>query len=84
VPWCEECSKYWAPSAMNTDGTCPVCGADVDAQRAKTMRADDVDLRALARSGRPDADDDRAPWHFKLLVVGLVGYLVWRVIDVFV
>ncbi len=26
MPWCEDCAKYFAPSAMNADGTCPTCG----------------------------------------------------------
>jgi hypothetical protein len=25
--------------------------------------------------------DEKAPWHFKLLVVAVVVYLVWRVAD---
>jgi hypothetical protein len=27
------------------------------------------------------ATDDRVPWHFKLLVVGVVGYLGWRFVE---
>lgn len=30
MPYCEPCQKYHAPSAMNTDGTCPTCGAAID------------------------------------------------------
>jgi hypothetical protein len=63
MPWCEECAKYMAPSAMNPDGTCPTCGNDVETPAAK---ADEI------------ADEERAPWHFKLLVVMTVVYLVWR------
>jgi uncharacterized paraquat-inducible protein A len=29
------------------------------------------------------ADDEKTPWHFKLLVVAVVAYLVWRTIDIF-
>ena len=43
-----------APSAMRPDGTCPTCGSDVETPAPK---AEEV------------ADDERAPWHFKLLVV---------------
>lgn len=25
--------------------------------------------------------DETAPWHFKLLVVATVAYIVWRVVD---
>jgi hypothetical protein len=63
MPWCEECAKYMAPSAMRPDGTCPTCGNDVE---TPTLKAQEV------------AEDERAPWHFKLLVVMTVVYLVWR------
>ncbi len=63
MPWCEECAKYLTPSAMRPDGTCPTCGSDVETPAAK---AEEV------------ASDERAPWHFKLLVVMTVVYLVWR------
>jgi len=29
------------------------------------------------------ADDEKAPWHFKLMVVALVAYLGWRVVEIF-
>ena len=29
------------------------------------------------------ADDEKTPWHFKLLVVAVVAYLVWRTVDIF-
>lgn len=62
MPWCEECAKYMAPSAMNDDGTCPTCG--------------DVVETPTTTDG-----DAKAPWHFKLMVVAVVVYLVWRVGD---
>lgn len=31
MPWCETCSKYWAPTALTVEGTCPTCGRDVGA-----------------------------------------------------
>jgi hypothetical protein len=52
-----------APSAMRPDGTCPTCGRDVETP----------DLKA-----EMIADEERAPWHFKVLVVMTVVYLVWR------
>ncbi len=30
-----------------------------------------------------DAEDDRAPWHFKLMVAAVVVYLGWRFIQIF-
>ncbi|MEX2625276.1 MAG: hypothetical protein WD225_00225 [Ilumatobacteraceae bacterium] len=68
MPWCEECAKYMAPSAMNADGTCPTCGRDIEAGAVRTQEI---------------VDDEAAPWHFKLLVVALVLYLGWRVVDIF-
>ncbi len=80
MPWCEECSKYWAPSAMNADGTCPTCGRSVEAQQPITAK--NVNVRKLAAGGE-DGDDATAPWHFKLLMVMLAAYLGWRVVDLF-
>lgn len=72
MPWCEDCSKYWAPSSMNDDGTCPRCGAD---------------LEPPALAATPDAAGDdvtvaKTPWHFKLMVVALVLYLGWRFVEI--
>lgn len=80
MPWCEECSKYWAPSAMNTDGSCPNCGGSVEAQQPITAK--NLNVRQLAASGE-DGDDISAPWHFKLLMVMLAAYLGWRVVYLF-
>ena len=88
MPFCEDCAKYWAPSAMREDGSCPTCGrliAGSIADGSSGDRADGAagiapgsitgkDLRALA------GKEAKAPWHFKLLVVLLVLYLVWRVL----
>ena len=59
MPWCDDCEKYWAPSAMTPEGTCPTCGADLEAPP-------------------PTTEDEKAPWHFKLLVVALVVHLGYR------
>ncbi|MEY4230027.1 MAG: hypothetical protein RLZZ362_876, partial [Actinomycetota bacterium] len=49
MPWCEDCAKYWAPSAMNDDGTCPTCGRAVEAaKQASTITARNLDLKKLA------------------------------------
>ena len=63
MPWCDDCSKYWTPSSVNDDGTCPRCGADLETPPT----AEDA-----------DGDDEMAPWHFKLMIVALVIYLVYR------
>jgi hypothetical protein len=66
VPWCEECSKFWNPHEMPSNGTCPTCGRALPPPAAAPEKA-------VGRS-------KRAPWHFKLLVVGVAGYMVYRVI----
>ena len=82
MPWCEECAKYLAPSAMNADGTCPSCNRMVAASNIHgTITSDNLDLKRLAKSA--DDEDVSVPWHFKLLVGALILYLSWRVIDVF-
>jgi hypothetical protein len=64
LPWCDDCERYWAPSAMTPEGQCPTCGAH---------------LEAPSRAGIDEVDaDEKAPWHFKLLVVALIVYLVYR------
>lgn len=80
MPWCEDCAKYWAPSAMREDGSCPTCGRNLDAPQ-RVVTAENLDLKKLASGNDEDDDDGKAPWHFKLLVVLLVIYLVWRFIQ---
>jgi hypothetical protein len=69
MPWCEECAKYHAPTAMNDDGTCPVCGGEVEPPEAP---------------GGSTAQDESTPWHFKLLVAATVVYLGWRFVQLVV
>jgi hypothetical protein len=68
MPWCEDCSKYWAPTALSVDGTCPTCGR---------MIGD------IERHATDAASDESTPWHFKLLVAMVVIYLGWRFIQLF-
>lgn len=78
MPWCEPCAKYMAPSAMTDDGRCPSCGEVAEHYTLSGRRkGSDVNLHELA-------GDEKAPWHFKLLVVLLVLYLGWRIVDIFV
>lgn len=85
MPWCEACAKYMAPSAMNTDGSCPQCGRVVQvASIHGKITAKNLDLKKLAHSGSGDDDNDMSvPWHFKILVGALVVYLSWRVVQLF-
>ena len=81
MPWCEDCAKYWAPSAMNADGSCPTCGRTLERTQAEPITAKNIDLKKLAAGEDGDEHIAKAPWHFKLLLVLLVLYLTWRVID---
>ena len=74
MPWCEQCAKYLAPSAMTSDGACPTCGRTTQGSTL-TDAADDRTAEAV---------DESTPWHFKLLVAALIVYLGWRVVDIFV
>jgi transcription initiation factor IIE alpha subunit len=85
MPWCEECAKYMAPTAMNEDGTCPSCGRSLAEQRPVTtpITAKNVNLRKLAAGEDADEADMKAPWHFKVLMVLLALYLGYRVVQLF-
>jgi len=89
MPWCEHCAKFWTPSSMEADGTCPTCGrvlpratspAEGAAEDSATgdeapMTAKDVNLREMA------GKEAKAPWHFKLLMLLLAVYLGWRLVQ---
>ena len=80
---------------MREDGTCPTCGRSVETPTAPTtpappgtpaapgtpITAKNLDLRKLA-AGESESSES-APWHFKLLMVLLVLYLGWRLVDLF-
>lgn len=78
MPWCEPCARYLAPSAVNEDGTCPKCANLIAAPRQIPVRGG-VRLKEMSEV----ADEEKAPWHFKLLVTGLILYLGWRVVSLF-
>lgn len=66
MPWCEDCAKYLTPTSLNADGTCPTCGRTVG----------DIEERA-----EQVLEDEKTPWHFKLLVAALAAYLGWRLVQ---
>lgn len=79
MPWCEPCARYFAPSAMSSEGQCPQCRRTLDSSvNAGRVSADNLDLKKMA-----GMEDEKLPWHFKLLVFLLVMYLGWRVVDLF-
>ena len=78
MPWCEPCSRYFAPSALTTQGKCPKCGREIEPPLLQ--RGEDApSLRQLSKMS-----GEKAPWHFKLLMTMLVLYLGWRIVAPFV
>ena len=73
MPWCETCSRFLNPNSLKPDGSCPTCGRTV---------AEPSDRPAAATGGTESgAEREKAPWHFKLLLVVTVIYLTWRAIQ---
>ena len=56
---------------MTPEGNCPTCGRSLEPRRRASRRAHD------------HATPGAAPWHFKLLIVAAVAYLVWRFYQLF-
>jgi hypothetical protein len=76
VPWCDHCARFWTPTSVDAAGSCPTCGRPLAPPAAPSpVSAKDLDLKGLA------GEDARAPWHFKLLIVLVVLYLVWRIVE---
>ena len=68
MPWCADCERFLTPTSMGADGSCPSCG--------RVLPAEDAGA-SLATKAPPK----RAPWHFKLMVVAVSGYLGWRLVQ---
>ena len=70
VPWCERLRE--------------VLGAvGDDARRHAARRAARSSTSRPAPTAGATSEDEKAPWHFKLLVVALVVYLGWRFFEMF-
>ena len=67
MPWCETCSRFLNPNSLGPDGSCPSCGRVVSEPRAV---------------GAEEEEAQKAPWHFKLLLVLVVAYLAWRTVQI--
>jgi len=69
VPFCEVCDRHRTPTSLRPDGSCPSCGGVLPPAE-----------RPAVPGRRPDGPEEAppAPWHFKVLLVGLTGYLAWR------
>lgn len=65
MPWCDGCDRFYNPSTLAPDGTCPSCGE-------KLARPPKHEREAEKDGGT------KIPWHFWILLVALVVYLGWR------
>ena len=86
MPWCDACSKFWNPPEMAKGGTCPSCGralgGAVEGGVTGSRAAEQGEPPEVPASGDGPATLARAkgaPWHFKLLLVGVTVYMVYRV-----
>lgn len=67
VPWCDQCDEYVGAGSVTPEGGCPTCGGRVD--------RGDVAARVSERAGEEPMP---VPWHLKLLALGVVVYLGFR------
>ncbi|WCO65051.1 hypothetical protein PO878_11130 [Iamia majanohamensis] len=67
MPWCDGCDRFYKPGSLAPDGTCVHCG------RFIASPDDEPD--------EPTDGPSRAPWHFYLLIVAVVVYLGWRLVQ---
>ena len=65
MPWCDTCDRFYNPNSIAPDGTCVKCGSFI---------ADPKEEKAEKERTRP-------PWHFYVLLVALVIYLGFRLVQ---
>ena len=77
MPWCDTCEVYLAPSTVTASGVCPTCGKRVDPGALKQER------REHGEAGESTEEEEvpPIPWHFWVLVVCVVIYLGWRLLQ---
>lgn len=68
MPWCDSCSAYRAPTALDA-GSCSTCGGVVTDAMPHTHGEDDAPTVGQS-----------APWHFWIVVAALAAYLLWRLV----
>ena len=93
MPWCEHCAKFWTPSSMQADGTCPTCGRVLPRAAGPAEGPAEGAAEDVATGGQPGmtakdvnlremaGKEAKAPWHFKLLMLLLALYLGWRLVQ---
>jgi hypothetical protein len=68
VPWCDDCERFSNPNSLDEDGGCPTCGTVIAEPRRPAAEEGPTGRRSV-------------PWHFWLLLVALVLYLGWRLVE---
>lgn len=76
MPWCDDCSKYWAPNSLEANGVCPTCKRVLATKGALRMEARSL---GIPGPGEKEGEAPKAPWHFKVMVGAVTLYLLWRV-----
>jgi hypothetical protein len=69
VPWCEPCHRFFTPTGLTADGSCPACGHQV------------ADPEGQEDQGERDDDGVRVPWHFWVVLGAAALYLGWRLLQ---
>ncbi len=69
MPWCDGCSRFYTPSTLSAAGDCPEGHHVADPTEAAGAPA------------TADSEKVKAPWHFWVLVIAVVVYLGWRLIQ---
>ena len=83
MPWCETCSRFYNPNSPGPDGSCPTCGRVVAEPPDRPAPAAEGEAGEGGEGGGAgEARRERAPWHFKLLLVLVVVYLTYRFIQI--
>jgi hypothetical protein len=76
LPWCNDCSKFWNPPDMAPNQTCPSCGRVL----VPGGGAEDASPVSPTRNGTTSITRAKgAPWHFKLMVLGVTVYMIYRI-----
>jgi hypothetical protein len=77
VPWCPECDRFYNPNTLLADGTCPSGHVVPDERAVATAEA--------PAEGKPEKigrfRDEPTPWHFKVLLVLVSIYLLFRLVQ---
>jgi hypothetical protein len=77
---CPSCRRVLVDSSRERRASSPGAQSPAPAPPSPTTSTTaenpyDIDVKALAGEG------GKAPWHFKLLVVAIIAYLTWRLVQ---